>query len=367
LLLDFQNVLEYYEYESKTFWKIPIQTMKTNVTLKTLAQITGYSITTVSRALAGYGDVAEATREKIVKTAEQIGYYPNLTARQLQRQRSDTIGLILPVHGPRYTDPYFNTIIAGIGDQLAEYGLDLLLSTHAPGGEDEMTAYRRVVEGRRVDGLIVIRTRSQDERIAYLGSSSFPFVAFGRSDLEIDFPYIDEDGESGFYELTQHLLSLGHTNIACISAPKNLMFANYRLRGFCEALEDAGLPCRDEWIVYGDLSRKGGERAAHQLLDLKEKPTAILAANDLMAIGAITVAKEKGLEIGKDVSIAGFDDIAPAELFSLTTLKQPIYQIGRQVTEMLYQRINDIPIENPSVLLKPRLILRDSTCPPKSS
>ncbi|MBN1264223.1 MAG: LacI family DNA-binding transcriptional regulator [Anaerolineales bacterium] len=338
--------------------------MKSHITLKTIARATGFSITTVSRALAGYSDVAESTRTTIKDTAEKLGYYPNLTARQLQRQRSDTIGLILPAHGPRYTDPYFNTIIAGIGDQLAEFGLDLLLSTHPPGGNDEMAAYRRLVEGRSIDGLIVVRTRIQDERIAYLDRSGFPFVCFGRSDMDIEFPYIDEDGEAGFYELTQYLISLGHTRIACISAPEGLLFARYRMAGFCKALEDAGLPCREEWIVYGNLSRKGGENAANQLLDLDETPTAILAANDLMAIGAITVAKEKGLEIGKDLSIAGFDDIPPAELYSLTTLQQPIYEIGKQLTEMLHNQLQNIPIKNPHILLKPRLIIRDSTQPP---
>ncbi len=300
----------------------------------------------------------------IVKTAEDLGYYPNLTARQLQKQRTDTIGLIIPVHGSRYTDPYFNTIIAGIGDQLAEYGLDLLLSTHPPGGPDELMAYRRMVQGRRVDGLLVVRTRSQDDRLAYLGTTSLPFAAFGRSDLDLDFPFIDEDGEAGFYELTHYLISLGHTRIAYISAPKNLLFAKYRLAGYCRALKEAGLPCREEYVVHGNLSRKGGEKGAKHLLGLESPPTAILAANDLMAIGTIAVAQAQGLEIGKDLSVAGFDDIAPAELFSLTTLQQPIYDIGRQLSEMLYKQINDIPIENPHILLKPQLIKRGSTNPP---
>ena len=300
----------------------------------------------------------------IVKTAEDLGYYPNLTARQLQKQRTDTIGLIIPVHGSRYTDPYFNTIIAGIGDQLAEYGLDLLLSTHPPGGPDELMAYRRMVQGRRVDGLLVVRTRSQDDRLAYLGSTSLPFAAFGRSDLDLDFPFIDEDGEAGFYELTNYLISLGHTRIAYISAPKNLLFAKYRLAGYCRALKEAGLPCKEEYVVHGNLSRKGGEKGAKHLLGLEAPPTAILAANDLMAIGTIAVAQAQGMKIGKDLSVAGFDDIAPAELFSLTTLQQPIYDIGRQLSEMLYKQINDIPIENPHILLKPQLIKRGSTNPP---
>jgi LacI family transcriptional regulator len=338
--------------------------MKSHTTLKTIARATGFSITTVSRALAGYSDVAESTRTIIKDTAETLGYYPNNTARQLQRQRSDTIGLILPAHCPRYTDPYFNTIIAGIGDQLAELGLDLLLSTHPPGGNDEMAAYRRLVEGRSIDGLIIVRTRIQDERIAYLERNGFPFVCFGRSDMEIEFPYIDEDGEAGFYELTRYLISLGHTRIAYISAPAGLLFARYRLAGFSRALEEAGIPCRDEWIVQGDLSRKGGEQATVHLLSFEDRPTAIIAANDLMAIGAISIAKEKGLRIGEDLSVAGFDDIPPAELSCLTTLQQPIYEIGRQLTEMLHNQLENIPIENPHILLKPNLIIRDSTQPP---
>ncbi|MBE0685598.1 MAG: LacI family DNA-binding transcriptional regulator, partial [Anaerolineaceae bacterium] len=141
--------------------------MSRQVTLKTISKQTGFSVTTVSRALTGYDDVSKETREKILEVANELGYYPNVTARQLQKQRTDTIGLILPTYGPRFNDPYFSELIAGIGNQLSSFGMSLLLSVQAP-GPNEISAYRHMVEGKRVDGLIVVRTRNEDERIKYL-------------------------------------------------------------------------------------------------------------------------------------------------------------------------------------------------------
>ena len=334
--------------------------MSHRVTLKTIAKHTGLSVTTVSRALTNYSDVASETREKIFAAANELGYYPNQTARQLQKQRSDTIGLILPTYGPRFNDPYFSELIAGIGDELALYNFDLLLSTRAP-GVNEIEAYRHMVEGRRVDGLIVVRTRKQDTRIAYLSGSSFPFVAFGRSDLEIDFPYIDEDGVTGFLELTNYLISLGHRRIAFISPPMDLTFSKYRLNGYLLALQQNGIAYQPMYVIQGDLTRRGGEDAARKLLELGEPPTAIVAANDLMALSAIYVAHELGLTVGKDISIAGFDDIPPADILSLTTLRQPIYDIGRQLSEMLVKLILNKSIPEQQILLKPELVIRNST------
>jgi LacI family transcriptional regulator len=333
------------------------------VTLKTIAAQTGYSITTVSRALAGYDDVAENTRQTILAAADALGYYPNLTARQLQKQRMDTVGIILPTHGPRFADPYFSEIIAGIGDGLADEGFDLLLSTRAP-GPDELAAYRRMVEGRRVDGLIVVRTRRRDERIAYLAGTSLPFVVFGRADLEVEFPYIDENGEAGLYELTRYLIGLGHRRIGYISAPLDLMFANFRLTGYMRALQEAGLPADDSLVEVSDLTKRGGAEAARHLLDRSPRPTAIIAANDLMALGAIGTAQKMGLAIGGELSIAGFDDIPPADIFSLTTLHQPIYDIGRQLSAMLCAFIMHNPVEQQQILLEPELVIRASTGSP---
>jgi LacI family transcriptional regulator len=334
--------------------------MAQRVTLKTIAQYTGLSVTTVSRALTNYSDVAVETRDKIFAAAEELGYYPNQTARQLQKQRTDTIGLILPTYGPRFNDPYFSQLIAGIGDELALYNFDLLLSTRAP-GVNEIEAYRHMVEGRRVDGLIVVRTRKQDARISYLCGTSFPFVAFGRSDLNVDFPYIDEDGNAGFLELTNYLISLGHHRIAFISPPMDLTFSKYRLSGYQQALLENGIAYNPAYVIQGDLTRRGGEYASRELLGLAKPPTAIVAANDLMAISAISVANELGLNVGTDISIAGFDDVPPADILSLTTLRQPIYDIGKQLSEMVVKLILNKSIPDHQILLKPELIIRSST------
>ena len=340
--------------------------MVQRATLKTIAAKTGFSITTVSRALAGYNDVAPSTRQIIQTTAKELGYYPNLTARQLQKQRTDTVGLILPTHGPSYSDPYFSAIIAGIGDELAQYDMHLLLSTQPP-GPDELSAYRHMVEGGRVDGLIVIRTRKQDCRISYLAGTTLPFVVFGRSDLDIDFPYLDEDSEVGFYQLTAYLISQGHTRIGFISAPRDLMFADFRFAGYYHALHEAGVTLDMNYVVTGDLTRKGGDIAARQLLSLTPPPTAIIAANDLMALATISVAQTQGLQIGTDLSVAGFDDIPPSDIFSLTTLRQPTYDIGRKLSYLLHQLIKGNPLEERHILLKPELIVRGSTRPPRSA
>lgn len=334
--------------------------MSRQVTLKTISKYTGFSVTTVSRALTGYDDVSRETKEKILSAAKELGYYPNLTARQLQKQKMDTIGLILPTSKPRFNDPYFSELIAGIGNQLSNYGMSLLLSVQAPGPE-EIAAYRHMVEGKKVDGLIVVRTRNEDERIRYLLTTSLPFVAFGRSNVSDEFNYIDEDGEGGVYELTKYLIDSGHKRIGLISAPLHLMFANFRLEGYRKALIDHGLEFSASYVFEGDLTRKGGELGAKELLSLPERPSAIIASNDLMALSAMTYAQELGLIIGKDLSIAGFDDVTPADIFSLTTLRQPIYDIGCLLTSMLYKLIQKEPLDESRILLKPRLIIRNST------
>jgi len=330
------------------------------VTLKTISEKTGFSITTVSRALAGYSDVSSKTREKITRAAQELGYYPNLTARQLQSQKTNTVGIILPTNGPTFADPYFSQLIAGIGDGLAESSYDLLISTHAPDA-DELIAYRHMVEGRRVDGLIVVRTRLQDERIAYLAQTDLPFVVFGRTNLNVDYTHIDADSYSGMYRLVSHLIEQGYTRIGYIGAAPEYLFGNLRVEGYMQAHEDAGIELGAEHIVVGDLTEQGGAKGTRQLLAAQPDLQAIVATNDLMALGAISVVQEMGLTVGKDIAIAGFDDIPAAEVFSLTTLRQPIYEIGTKLSAMVLDLIREEPLENNQVLIEPELILRTST------
>jgi LacI family transcriptional regulator len=338
------------------------------VTLKDLAVQLNLSITTVSRALAGYGDVAESTRQRVLEAAHEMGYVPDATARRLQKGRTDTIGFVIPTSGPRFSDPYFSELLAGIGNEAARNQYDLLVSTCAPDTPEEDEAYRHKVEGRLVDGLLVVRTRIKDRRIQYLASTGFPFVSFGRSELDLDFPYVDEDGFKGMDLVTQHLIDRGHRRIACIVPPHGLMFSTYRCAGIQAALRRNGLPLEERYCIHSDLTQRGGFRAMRELLELSPLPTAVIACNDLMALGAISASQSQGLVVGRDVAVTGFDDIPLAEHSHppLTTVRQPIYAIGRQICQMLIQLIQGKPLVEHHVLLQPELIVRESSGPGKS-
>jgi LacI family transcriptional regulator len=279
----------------------------------------------------------------------------------LQKQRTDTIGFIIPTHGPRFSDPYFSELLTGVGNKAAEQEFDLLVSTRAPGAE-ELKAYERMVMERRVDGLLVVRTRQQDQRIAYLIEQRFPFVAFGRSDLGADFPYLDVDGETGLRQLTQHLIDLGHRRIAYVSAPLDLMFASHRLEGYKEALVANSIPFDETLIAVGELTERSGYAAGRDFLTQDERPTAIIACNDLMALGVISAAQGLGLTVGHDVAVAGFDDIPLAEHSHppLTTMRQPIYEIGQRICEMVIRLLQGETLEERHVILEPQLVVRKS-------
>lgn len=335
-------------------------------TLKSISRATGYSVTTVSRALGGFDDVNDETRRLILAEAERQGYEPNLQARLLQGQRSQTVGLIIPTHGPRFSDPFFSEFVAGVGNKAAEAGFDLLLSTQAP-TPDEILSYRKMVAGRRVDGLILSRTRLDDPRIEYLAGTPMPFVVFGRTESPVDYVYIDIDGHTGQAEMTEHFIAYGHARIAYITPPQYLTFSEYRLQGFREAMSRHGFSIPAEYVLEGDLTETSGYAAAERLLSLANPPTTIMTGNDLMALGVMNYAQNRGLRVGADLAVGGFDDIPAAEHVhpGLTTVHQPIYEIGRQLTQTLLNMIAGNPPEQRGILMSPKLMVRGSSGMPR--
>jgi LacI family transcriptional regulator len=337
------------------------------VTLGDIAKKVGFSVTTVSRALGGHDDVAEKTRRLIVQTAEEMGYRPNITARRLQQQRTDTLGFVIPTSGPRFSDPFFSELLAGMGNEAAIHDFDLLVSAHAPDTPEETHAYERLVRERRVDGVMLTRTRVTDARIAYLLEQDFPFVAFGRTQVTGSYAWVDVDGELGVFNAARHLIELGHRDIAIILPPADLQFTVYRRAGFYRAMEAHGLTVNPEWEANGDLTERGGYAVARRLLAGSGRPTAIIAGNDLMAIGAMRSAREHGLDVGHELSVVGFDDITLAENAHppLTTVRQPIQEIGRRVCRMLVQMLSGERSEKDRCqVFEPKLVIRESIGPP---
>jgi LacI family transcriptional regulator len=356
-VIDNQNVLTY------TLIIQNVLVILVPITIRDVAKRLNLSITTVSRALDGYDDVAKATRQRVIRTAREMGYAPSHTARQLRRSRADAIGYILPTSDPRFTDPFFSEFIAGLGDEATSHNLDLMISTAPPDKPAERQMYERWVHSRRVDGIVLSRMRTRDRRVKYLIKNKFPVVALGHTLLSLDLPYVEVDARAGFVLMIKHLVERGHKRIAYIGAPENLTLQVDRLAGFRDGVEATGLTFDESLIVRGDLTRAGGYQAAQRLLSLREPPTAIMGANDLTAIGAMRAAHERGLVVGRDVAIAGYDGIEDGEHTHppLTTLKRSVYDLARRLVNMLLAIIEGEPLTERQVMLPPELIVRGST------
>ena len=331
------------------------------VSLKDVANKLDLSITTVSRALGGYNDVAESTRALVLKTANELEYHPSATARRLRKQCTDAIGFIIPTYDTNLIDPIFSELLLGIGIEVSNQNMDLLVSTCPPGSE-ELIVYERMVMEKRVDGMLVVRTRVHDERIAYLADHDFPFIAFGRSKSATGFSYLDVDGAAGINETVRYLIMLGHRRIAIILPREDVMFAHYRLQGFEEAMADAGLTVNNALMKRSTLTMHGGYEAGRSLLLHDDPPSAIVASNDLMALGVISAAQGLGLSVGTDVSVTGFDDIPLADYAnpSLTTVRQPLVEIGKRICGMLIRLLQGETLSENQVIIKPKLIIRES-------
>jgi LacI family transcriptional regulator len=331
--------------------------------IREVAKRLGISITTVSRALDGYSDVAESTRQLVIKTAQEMGYIPNRAARQLRRQRSDTIGYIMPVSAPQYADPFFSEFVAGLGDEATLHNLILHVSTAAPDSDSERQSYEREVQDRKVDGMILNRMRLHDRRVQYLVRTGLPFVSLERTLDKSDQASVEVDSQAGFKILMAYLTAKGHKRIAYIGGPKELKIQVDRFKGYKKGLDAAGISFDPELVAEGDTFRESGYRAAQRLFALETIPTAITCINDLTAIGVLHAASERGLKVGRDLAVAGFDGIEDSKHTSppLTTLYQPLYQIARNLVKMLVASIQNLPLEERQMRLQPELVIREST------
>lgn len=336
------------------------------VTIHDVAKRLHVSITTISRALDGYADVAPDTRARVIRTAREMGYVPSRAARQLRRQRADIVGYVLPTAGHRFTDRFFSEFVAGLGDEASSHKFDLLVSTAAPDSVAEKDIYTRWVQSRLVDGFVLSRMRRHDWRVRYLSQSDFPFVAHGRTSGEADYPFIEVDSRTGFRLLVDHLVERGHKRIAYIGASRKFTLEADRFAGYEEGLAAAGLPVEGDLLALGDLTRSGGYQAARELLALPNPPTAILGVNDLTALGALRAAHEAGRIVGRDLAVAGYDGTEDSEHAQppLTTLKQPVYDTARQLATMLFALIKGEELAERQILLQPELIVRESTAFP---
>lgn len=327
-----------------------------------LARSLGLSTYTVSRALNGHSDVADDTRKRVVAAAAEVGYMPNALGRTLRRGRADAVGFLLTPSPTALVDSYFLPLLTGIDAVLAPAGYAVLVAGAAP-DEQEIDALRRLVEGRRVDAVILTRVRVGDPRAAYLRRQGFPFVMLGRDGDRPETPFVDADHRATGRAATAWLAARGHRRIALINTPQQVNASRQRLLGWQEALAAAGLAADPAWHRCGDYTAEAGRRQAAAVLALSPRPTAILCGNDEMAFGAVEAARAAGLSVGGDVSIIGCDDIPIAALANppLTTFRTSLRPFGERLAEQLLALLRG---ETPSShLVVPELVERGSAGP----
>jgi LacI family transcriptional regulator len=335
-------------------------------TIKELARRSGVSVGTVSRALNGYDDVSATTRERIVQLARELDYTPAAAARTLVTQRSHVIGVFLDTGEghPDLQHPFFHEVLVGLKDELGRAGYDLLLFA-----QQQPAGYLNRCQQHHVDAAVVMGIESDDPELRRLTRSSVPCVGV---DVEISGPatsYVMSDNVRGGQVPTAHLAGLCHRRIATITGLLDTRPGLDRLRGYRDALTEAGLGYRDEYVRRGDFYVESGHREAAALLDAPDPPTAIVVASDLMAVGALQAAAARGLSVPGDLSIVGFDDIMLAAHLrpGLTTVRQDKAGLGAAAGRAVLRHVAGAEDETDPTTLPIELVVRGTTAPPPGS
>jgi LacI family transcriptional regulator len=306
--------------------------------LKELAAELGLSITTVSRALAGYSDVSPATRARAAAAAERLGYVPSQAGRMLVSGRTDFIGMVLPVGEGRMIDAFVGAFVAGLSEGLAARKKDLFIGT-VPQSRSKLDVLRHIVDGARADALVLFRTETDDPHVRFLLDRQFPFVCHGRVLTETR-PYVwfDTDGEAALAEAVRMLIGLGHRDFGMMTVAEPYTFAALRRRGAEAALAAAGLELPAAALVAVPMADPAAARAAaERLIRMSPRPTAVLAVVDSLALAFLEVARGMAVAVPEDVSVVGFDDV-PVSAYStppLSTFDQQARRGAGVVAEMV--------------------------------
>lgn len=292
-----------------------------------------------------------------------MGYVPNAAARQLVSGRSGFVGFILPIRGANLVDSYLGEFIVGLGEGLVQHGVDLLLAT-AQAGQSEISVLKHVVESGRVDGVVIPRVEIADQRIAYLLDRGFPFVAHGRlMDSQDKYSWLDADGEGAFGEAFELLYGLGHRHFGLLTVSELLTFRFNRENGLARAIATRGDPSvRLDLVSAPRFDRKARSAAIQGLLKSEQRPTAIIALFDELAISVMEEAEQAGISVPNDLSVMGYDNIVAAEYTrpGLTTFDAHARTSATSIAQMLMNQING-KFETPQTsLINPELILRGS-------
>lgn len=325
-------------------------------TIKDVAKLAGVSLSTASYALNGSNKVSEKTKEKVLEAAKKLNYVPNNLAQNLKKSKTDLIALI--VH--EINGPFYDRLVKGIQDVAYMFGYNLLIFCESGYGRASSISF---LKEKIVDGAIIMTPIITDSDIIEISNEDFPIVLLDRKLDGLDLCSVLIDNEKGAFEAVKHLVDLGHKKIGFISGVKESYDNICRFQGYVKAIENFELELNENFVLNGDFTEQSGYEAIKNFMENSDDvPTAFFAANDEMAIGAIRALKEKGLEVPKDISIVGFDDILAASYIEpkLTTIRRPMYELGSFSAHMLFNLIKR-NIKGSNITLDVELVIRDST------
>lgn len=330
-------------------------------TIGDVAKRAGVSAMTVSRVINNSGYISQETRERVEQAIAELGYVPNALARSLRFKQTKTLALVLT----DITNPFFTTIARGVEDIASEQGFSVIFCNTDESKDDE-SEYLNVLVQKQVDGMLLVPAVSSPDSAAFLHERGVPFVVLDRRIPGVSVDIVRCDSEQGAYQLVWHLLDLGHRRIAILSGPAAVTTAADRVIGYRRALAEAGIS--REAVYYGAFTVEGGYQMARQALAVAPRPTALFAANNFIAIGALRALREAGLRVPEDMSVVAFDDLPPAIVIDpfLTVVGQPAYDMGCQATLLLLDRLAGKGKAEPQEIILPtELVVRESTAPPR--
>ncbi|EKY1945168.1 DNA-binding transcriptional regulator CytR [Cronobacter turicensis] len=331
-------------------------------TMKDVAVRARVSTATVSRALMNPEKVSQATRNRVEQAAIDVGYLPGSLNRNLKRNESRTILVIVP----DICDPFFSEIIRGIEVTAADQGYLVLIGDCAHQNQQEKTFIDLIIT-KQIDGMLLLGSRLPFDASKEEQRNLPPMVMANEFAPELELPTVHIDNLTAAFNAVNYLHELGHQRIACIAGPEEMPLCHYRLQGYVQALRRSGMTVDPHYIARGDFTFEAGAQALEQLLSLPHPPTAIFCHSDVMALGALSMAKRRGFRVPDDLSIIGFDNIALAEFCDppLTTVAQPRFDIGREAMLLLLSQLNGHTVSSGSRLLDCELVLRGTTRAPK--
>ncbi|MEU6587874.1 LacI family DNA-binding transcriptional regulator [Streptomyces sp. NPDC046881] len=331
-------------------------------TLEEVAAHAGVGRGTVSRVINNAAGVKESTRRAVQQAIEELGYVPNLAARSLAGRRADAVALVLTEPDWRqFAEPFFSEIVRSLGDALVDTGMQLLLTLVR--SEDERQRFLEYARGGRVDGILLISVHAGDRLPDMLAEARLPTVLLGRRSGDEYVSYVDADNAGGARSAVSHLLERGRRTIATITGPLDMYAAQSRLRGYQDALALAGLKVTRSLVAEGDFTEESGRRAMAELLERHPDIDGVLAASDTTAVGALHTLRAAGRRVPEDVAVIGFDDFPLAQSTQprLTTVRQPLEEIGRAMVRLLMEEMEEPAVAWRHVILRTELVVRESS------